>query len=179
MVRSEPSPTSMPSRCPHCQTELPEAATFCAKCGRRIEGWTAVPDRGASDEPLPGGEEPTRQMEPLPKTPKPAPRPKQPTTEGPVETDSALMRTYKRNRAPILIAMTLLGLGAACGGVFLGRHPAQPAPTLGAPAPLIAPAAPVTPPPTPVAPAKSVRAKKGPHRVAPMQVPTKKELAAG
>ncbi len=175
----------MTSRCPHCQTELPEAATFCAKCGRRIEGWTALPDpAAASGQPLPGGEDPTRQMEPLPKTPKPqVPKreaPKPPTTTGPVETDSALMRTYKRNRAPILIALTLLGLGAACGGFFLVRRQAEPlpppaVPVVVAPAPQPAPPATVAPP----APAKPARAKKGPHRVAPVHVPTKRELAAG
>src|SRR6185295_16915378 len=53
------------SRCPHCATALPEAATFCAACGRRIEGWSALPKEGGPAS-LPGGEEPTRQVDPTP-----------------------------------------------------------------------------------------------------------------
>lgn len=29
----------LPSRCPHCQEQLPERGRFCVMCGRRVEGW--------------------------------------------------------------------------------------------------------------------------------------------
>lgn len=55
-------------RCPHCKTELPEAATFCAACGRRVEGWkvdqNTTPALG--ETALPGGDDATRQMQPTP-----------------------------------------------------------------------------------------------------------------
>lgn len=58
-------------RCPHCHTALPEKATFCAACGRRIEGWSAVPaDATPAMNPaaseLPGDDAATRQVEPTP-----------------------------------------------------------------------------------------------------------------
>ena len=87
------------------------------------------------------------------------------------------MRTYKRNRAPILIALTLLGAGAACGGFFLVRRHARAVACRRPRFPSLSrPAADATVdalrPPGRRAP------RRGPHRVAPMHVPTKKELAA-
>ncbi|MFO0579502.1 MAG: AgmX/PglI C-terminal domain-containing protein [Polyangia bacterium] len=32
----------LPTRCPHCQAELPGGGRFCGVCGRRIEGWRGV-----------------------------------------------------------------------------------------------------------------------------------------
>jgi hypothetical protein len=55
-------------RCPHCRTELPERATFCAACGRRIEGWKVPGDTtpAGGTASLPGGDDQTRQMNPSP-----------------------------------------------------------------------------------------------------------------
>ena len=58
-------------RCPHCHTALPEKATFCAACGRRIEGWSAAPAATTpaaigGAEGLAGDDAATRQMEPTP-----------------------------------------------------------------------------------------------------------------
>ncbi|HEX4460450.1 MAG TPA: AgmX/PglI C-terminal domain-containing protein [Polyangia bacterium] len=58
-------------RCPHCRTALPEKATFCAACGRRIEGWSAAPaDTTPAVNPaaseLVGDDAATRQVEPTP-----------------------------------------------------------------------------------------------------------------
>ena len=58
-------------RCPHCRTALPEKATFCAACGRRIEGWSAAPvDTTPAVNPaaseLAGDDAATRQVEPTP-----------------------------------------------------------------------------------------------------------------
>src|SRR6185312_9756382 len=103
------------ARCPHCQASLPEAATFCAACGRRIEGWRAPPraSDGEPAAPLPGGEEPTRHLAPTPsllraaaigrenrskkaaatpatRSAPTAPSSRGPQASGPVETDSAL-----------------------------------------------------------------------------------------
>jgi hypothetical protein len=149
----------MPAHCPHCHAELPEAATFCAVCGRRIEGWSAVP-KGASGEPLPGSEEPTRGMNVTPSMLRPVAK-KSPTPSGPVESDSALMRAYKRNRAPVLIVLVLLAAGAGAGVFLLLRRPPPPVvatrPDVQA-APV--PSAPIATPP----PKKTVRHSRGPHR---------------
>ena len=56
-------------RCPHCKAELPEQASFCASCGRRIEGWSRPQGRhprAPASPALPGSEEATRQMSPTP-----------------------------------------------------------------------------------------------------------------
>jgi DNA-directed RNA polymerase subunit RPC12/RpoP len=62
------APVSELVRCPHCKAELPEQATFCARCGRRIEGWSvpkdATPAHG--EAALPDGDDQTRQMQPTP-----------------------------------------------------------------------------------------------------------------
>src|SRR3954469_21436787 len=67
MLRSR-QPMSVPIRCPHCKAELPEKASFCARCGRRIEGWSVAKDAtpAMGESALPGGEEATRQMDPTP-----------------------------------------------------------------------------------------------------------------
>jgi hypothetical protein len=146
----------MPAHCPHCHAALPEDSAFCAKCGRRVEGWTAVP-KGDAGEPLPGGEEPTRGMNVTPGMLRPVA--KAPATTGPVETDSAMMRAFRRHRAPVVVVLMLLGAGAAAGAFFLLRREPKPAPTVAAPPPPT-PSAPIaTPPPT-----KPVRHSRGPHR---------------
>ena len=55
-------------RCPHCKAELPEKASFCARCGRRIEGWSVSKDAtpAMGESALPDGDQATRQMEPTP-----------------------------------------------------------------------------------------------------------------
>jgi hypothetical protein len=56
-------------RCPHCRTALPEKATFCAACGRRIEGWSSAPaDATPANraDALAGDDAATRQVEPTP-----------------------------------------------------------------------------------------------------------------
>lgn len=131
--------------CPHCQVELPEKAPFCGACGRRIEGWAQVP-RPAADGPLPGGEEPTRQMEPTSSLLRAAAAPRSrrgPTADGPVETESAMMRAVKRNWAPIVVTSVLSATVAGVGAFTLLKHPP----------PAEAPASPAPPPPVAEAPA--------------------------
>ena len=158
----------MGARCPHCQAELPESSSFCAACGRRIEGWSAVPPPTES-QPLPGGQEPTRQMEPTPsllraaalsrqkpasKTPAPS---RAPSTTGPIETESAMMRAFKRPRAPLVFLLLLLAGSAAAGGFLVVRRHAvatsPPPPTVAVAPPPAAPA----PPPAPVEPPKRAK----------------------
>src|SRR5579859_583254 len=157
------------ARCPHCQTVLPEQATFCAACGNRIAGWSQVPV-GDKPESLPGGQEPTTNMQPTPSLLRAAALSKKPKTTGPVDTDSALMRTVKRPAIwPLFIAVALAAGGLA---YFLAsRKPAPPPPV-----------AAVAPPPSPVAAVAAVTAVAPPpvakkrvraHRAEPVQVATK------
>src|SRR5689334_13153081 len=99
MVRSS-RPMTEP-RCPHCQTVLPEKATFCAACGNRIEGWSTVPVT-AKPTVLPGGEEPTTNMQP---------------------TDSLLRvaaLSKKKKPAPPAKRMPMLWVFVAAGGIAAG-----------------------------------------------------------
>jgi hypothetical protein len=164
-------------RCPHCQTVLPEQATFCAACGNRIEGWSNVPV-GDKPEKLPGGQEPTTNMQPTPSllraaalSKKPTPPSddrKKPAKTGPVETDSALMRTVKRPAMwPLLVGVAL----AAAGLAYLLASRRPPPPPASAVVPPPASPAPVAaiPPPAAPPPKKRVRA----HRAEPVQIATK------
>jgi hypothetical protein len=155
--------------CPHCQAPLPEASTFCAACGRRIEGWQKTPNGAASSSPLPGGEEPTRQMEPTPSLLRAAAvsKKKGPTPSGPVETESAMMRAYKSNKGIVIAIFSLIAVGAAAVTYFVVRKPAPVEPPKVAEAPTTAP--PEVTPPAPPAVAKK-RRKRGPHREEPMTV---------
>lgn len=156
----------MPAHCPHCHAELPEKAAFCAACGRRIEGWKGVP-KGDAGEPLPGSEEPTRGMNVTPSMLRPAAKKKGPTTTGPVETDSALMRAYKRSPMGVVIALVVLAAGAGAGAFFLLRKTVPPTVATRPdvpPAPV--PSAPIATPP----PKKPVRHSRGPHRAEPVNV---------
>jgi hypothetical protein len=208
---------------------LPEAATFCAACGRRIAGWSKAPDSAAAaagatataaaggvaaTAAAAGGEEPTRQMEPTPSLLRAAAVSKQERTErattpdrkavaaagperkpsglrvsgasGPVETDSALMRTFKRRRVPIVIALVCVAAGAAAGSYYLLlRHAAgtqSSAPiaaavpgsttttTTAAPTPTLGSA--VLPVPMPAGKAPKRRSRT-PHRAEAVDVPSK------
>jgi hypothetical protein len=146
----------MAARCPHCGKDLPEAAAFCAACGRRIEGWSKAPQ--ASDgAALVDGDMLTRRMDVKPG------ELRKPTTTGPVETDSMLMRAYKRARWPIGVALVLLGGGAGVFAYFMVRKQAAEPSTVAPPpaAVAVAPAQAPAPGPAPSAPRDS-RAK--PHK---------------
>jgi hypothetical protein len=151
-------------RCPHCQTVLPEQATFCAACGNRIAGWSTVP---VAEKPttLPGGQEPTTNMQP---------------------TDSllrvaALSKKKPAARASMLWVFFVVG-GLAAGATYYlaSRKPAAPpqppsVPAIAAiPSPAAA-AAPVAPmgPMAPPAAAKKSGTKRRAHRIEPLQVATK------
>ncbi len=130
-------------RCPHCQTVLPEKAAFCAACGNRIEGWTSIP-AGAGERPtiLPGGEEPTTNMQPTPsllravaisiKKPDSFPD-SAPDSSG----DSA---GDKKSRPMGILLLLVLVVGASAAGAayyFASRNraPTVVASSLGSPAP--------------------------------------------
>jgi zinc-ribbon domain len=118
-------------RCPHCRTALPEKATFCAACGRRIEGWSAVPadatnaaasassagsDDHSADHALPEGDAATRQLEPTPS----------------LLRAVALSRRRERQapRWRIGLAMLVVALGGGTAAFFLVRlhRQSQPRP---------------------------------------------------
>src|SRR5438445_10809276 len=100
-------------RCPHCKAELPEAATFCASCGRRIEGWKVAKDStpafGASK--LPDGDEATRQMEPTPSLLRAAA----------ISIKKGGARPRRRSRAPLMMAMLLVAAAGGAAGFFVVR----------------------------------------------------------
>jgi hypothetical protein len=108
------------------------------------------------------------------------PEDKKPKPSGPVETDSALMRTVKRPAMwPVLGAIAIL---AGAAGYFVARKPAPPPPpTVGsAVVPPPSPAASWGPPqalPPPAAPPAKKRVRA--HRAEPLQVATKAKPERG
>src|SRR5581483_10437075 len=139
---------------------------------------------------LPGGEERTRQMEPTPSllraaavakekrkakasgeksAEKPTAERRAPAASGPVETDSALMRAVRHRRAPLVIALTLIGAGAAAAAFVLVKRATSklaPPPSSSSPAPV------AVAPPIAAKPVKVAHAKKAPHRIEPVDVPS-------
>ena len=148
-------------RCPHCKAELPEQASFCASCGRRIEGWSLPKDATpASGEPaLPDGEEATRQMSPTPSLLRAAALSVKKGGKSDPPT-SARRPPKKRSRVPMILAMLSVATLGALSAFFFVRsrvhHPPKRLalfqPSINAPAPAPAPTAPQ---PTPAAPAKT------------------------
>ncbi len=122
---------------------------------------------------MPGGEEPTRQVEPTPSLLRAAAVSKKaPQPSGPVETESAMMRAYKSNKGAVIAVFALIAVAAAAGTYLFVRKPAEPEPPKVAVAP---PPPEVTQPPA--VPAKKVRRKRGPHREEPMTVASTKVKA--
>ncbi len=168
---------SAPIACPHCRAELPERAAFCARCGRRIEGWSVQTGRSGTDEAaLPGSDEATRQMAPTPSLLRAAA----------VSVKRGAGRPAPRSRLPLALAMLAVAVAGGVGGFFVVRAgvvnrrptapgtavappglptpaasaPAAPVPTIPTPAAAHAPAASTPPGPTPRPPAASAPANK-------------------
>jgi hypothetical protein len=157
--------------CPHCHTELPDGATFCANCGRRVSGWSGVPATAAAAPAiLPGSDEPTTQMTPTP----------------------SLLRAaavvVRRPRWPLAAAMLLV---AASAGAVAYRLSSPRPDTAPPPPPPPAPATPTVtattaltaapaPPAAKVARPAAPRASRGrgPHRMAPLTVAAKSSPGA-
>ena len=154
---------SAPIRCPHCKAELPEKASFCANCGRRIEGWTVPKDAtpAMGEASLPGGDEKTRQMEPTPSLLRAAAISVRKKAAG------------KNGRAvglPLVLAMLVVAVGGGLGGFFIvrahrrstahHRPPAAPVAVVPAVAPSPAPLAASPKPPPPSSPKTLVRKNK-------------------
>ncbi|HXU70889.1 MAG TPA: AgmX/PglI C-terminal domain-containing protein [Polyangia bacterium] len=180
----------MSVRCPHCKAELPEQASFCAACGRRIEGWSVPKDAtpASGEAALPGSDEATRQMSPTPsllraaalsvkKGGKPSSKP----------TPSGKPRA-PRSPIPLVLGMVVVAVGGGLGAFFFVRsrvhHKPKPpvavATTPSVPVPAPAPV-PVPPQPVPAPPAvakpttlvrKSKTGKKA-HVIASAPVPVK------
>jgi hypothetical protein len=182
----------MSVRCPHCKAELPEQASFCAACGRRIEGWSVPkdPTPASGEAALPGSDEATRQMSPTPsllraaalsikKGGKPS---RKPTPPGKPRA--------RRSPIPLILGMIVVAVGGGLGAFFFVRSRVHhkpktavavatpaPAPTVPAPAPAAAAPQPVAAAPvakTPPAPLvrKSKTGKKA-HVIASAPVPVK------
>jgi hypothetical protein len=163
-------------RCPHCQTVLPERATFCAACGNRIEGWSVVPEK---QQPtiLPGGQEPTTNMQPTPSLLKLAalskkkPEPQSDSTSGP-----AVPRRFP------LWPLLSIAVAAAGGAYYLAsrRAPVSPPPPAVATAPAVVAPTPATEAvPAPAAPiAKKSRAHRA-HRIDAQPIPTRGVMGSG
>jgi hypothetical protein len=126
-------------RCPHCRTELPEKATFCANCGRRIEGWKVARDAtpAMGEAALPDGDEATKQMEPTPSL-----------------LRAAALSLRRRKRGPPIVAMALVAVGGALAAFIVVRAGMRKTPSR-SPSPIISPPTitptmtPTTPTPTP------------------------------
>jgi hypothetical protein len=158
---------------------LPEAAAFCAACGRRIEGWSAAPKGAARPAVLPllGADEATQKVDPTPSLLRAiavrveAPNP-------PPETESAMLRAVRARRPPIWLASVGLGMFAAGASFVVAKRSRAPNVVIAEPAEVEAPVAPVKSAaallaPLPV-PRPSRRAKRaGPHRIEALTIPTR------
>jgi hypothetical protein len=148
-------------RCPHCKAELPEKASFCANCGRRIEGWSlpkdATPASGSAS--LPGGEEATRQMSPTPSLLRAAALS---VKKGGAKSTPRKQRSF----VPLIIGMIVVAVaGGFAAFFFVRRHfhkTPKPAIALSAPVPVPVP----VPAPVPVPVPASVAAPAPPKPIA-------------
>jgi hypothetical protein len=182
-------------RCPHCKAELPEAATFCASCGRRIEGWKVAKDSTPAfgEQKLPDGDEATRQMQPTPSLLRAAAlsikKGGASAKKDGKPAEKAGPARRRRSRLPLMMAMLLVAAAGGVGGFYIvrarvHRAPPQPKPSPVAALPTVtaptAPSAPaVTPnskPPTPNKTTTTTRknkAGKKAHVIASAPVPVK------
>ena len=157
--------------CPHCNRSLPEEATFCNECGRRVEGWHGRVDGTApsSDTELADGELETREMQVTPGMLRaagkqsPDKKVKQPdqavqdAQDGP--SDSVMLRAIRGR--PWKGRTALAGIAVAAGvGVFWAIRPQPLAPP--APGGLAAPVA--VSPPTQAAPSALLTGTKSKRR---------------
>ena len=144
-------------RCPHCKAELPEKASFCARCGRRIEGWSvpkdATPPMGQSsgESALPGSDEATRQMEPTPSLLRAAA----------ISVKKGGGQPRKRSKLPLIAGMIVVAIAGGVGGFVIVRARVRRSPSI------------VAAPPAPVAVAPPiVRAPTVPPSGAPAVAPS-------
>jgi hypothetical protein len=153
-------------RCPHCHTELPEKASFCAHCGRRIEPSVH--------------EEATRRMAPTPSLLRAA----------------AISVRKPASHLPLIISMLIVAVAGGFAGFFFVRARFQkkaPKPlAIAAPPPAPPPAPPSVPapaPPTPTTPTaptppplvRKSKSGKRAHVISspPVAVKPRKHLAPG
>ena len=119
-------------RCPHCKAALPEEAAFCARCGRRIEGWTVPKDAtpAMGESALPGGDEATRQMDPTPSLLRAA---------AISVKKGGGRRRQPRSHLPLVLAMIVVAVAGGIGGFFIVRARVRRSPSIVAASPIAAP----------------------------------------
>ncbi len=168
---------SAPVRCPHCKAELPEKASFCASCGRRIEGWSlpkdATPAGGAPA--LPGGEEATRQMSPTPSLLRAAA----------VSVKKPPTKRRSLVGLPLVVGMVVIAIAGGFAAFFFVRArvhkhlPPKPPLAVTPPAPAPPPApVPLSAPAPPTATVRKSKSGKRAHVIASTPVPVKAPHAA-
>jgi hypothetical protein len=115
-------------RCPHCKAELPEKASFCARCGRRIEGWSVSKDAtpAMGESALPGGEEATRQMEPTPSLLRAA---------AISVKKGGRQPPRRRSMLPLIAGMIVVAVAGGIGGFLVVRARVRRSPSIVTPAP--------------------------------------------
>ncbi|HWE29516.1 MAG TPA: zinc-ribbon domain-containing protein, partial [Polyangia bacterium] len=173
-------------RCPHCKAELPDKASFCARCGRRVEGWSVPKDAtpAMGETALPDGDEATRQMNPTPSLLRAAA----------ISVKKGAGEPRRRSHLPLVLAMIVVAVAGGVGGFLIVRARVRRSPsivTAPPPAPIVvtqslarpptaAPPQSVTPNPqlpTPNAPPKTLVRKsktgKRAHVIASVPVPVK------
>lgn len=118
---------SVEARCPHCRAVLPEKAAFCARCGRRIEGWSLPKDAtpASGETALPGGDEATRQMEPTPSLLRAAA----------LSLKKRRARRRSRSPWPLVLAMIVVAVAGGVGGFLVVRARVRRTPSAVASAP--------------------------------------------
>ena len=176
---------SVAMRCPHCKAELPEKASFCANCGRRIEGWTVPKDAtpATGEAALPGGDDQTRQMEPTPSLLRAAA----------ISVKKQGAGTRRAVGLPLVLGMLVVAVAGGVGAFFLVRArvkraraaatSAPPAAPVAVAPPLVKPAAPAVvaaPPPAPKTLVRRNKQGKRAHVIASAPVPVKaRKTSAG
>jgi hypothetical protein len=180
-------------RCPHCKAELPEQSSFCANCGRRIEGWSVPKDAtpAAGEPSLPGNEEATRQMSPTPSLLRAAALS---VKKGGKKDEPPKKKPKPKSYLPLIISMIAVALAGGLGAFFfvrarVHRVPKSPVALLPPPAPTPAPAPPpgprdpqpAAPPPAPPATLRKSKSGKKAHVIssAPVAVKAPKQTSGG
>lgn len=158
--------------CPHCNRPLPDEATFCNECGRRVEGWQGNVKANSADGELPDEQVETREMQVTPEmlraagkkgappkgkaaaAPSPSPSPTG-------ETDSAMVRGFSQ---PWFGRAMFVGMAVAVAVLVFFVVRKKNAAEVAAPTEPVPPVA--APPTAPPAPPTKGGKKRAPKKLA-------------